>query len=263
MSPIRQRPPRPRAPRRSWVALLGLAPWLLGWADQSARTLPEGQAEVGVFSAARYAPRTGLELGLHPGVFFVMPHIEAKLTWATDGKWILGSRHRLAYPSLFLHAVAREGAGGLLPADTEIPQALIVESDVLLSRTLGAQVVTWRLGFAAAPRSAADLPLLDFPFLYPRFAALHAPLVPRTGLSLDGRVAGPVHYAFDVLASYLPIADQEQGTEDAAAFEAALLVHYRLSSSHQLSAGARVAHALYPIGWRTHGLPVIDYRYAW
>lgn len=262
----RSGPAPPFSRRRGWagLALVGLAPCLLGWGDHSARTLPAGRAEVGVFSAARHAPRPGLELSLHPVMLFVLPHIEAKATWASwGGAWFFGSRHRLAYPSLFLHAVAREGAGGLLPADSEIPQAVLVESDALLSRSLGAQILTWRLGFAAAPRTPADWPLLDFPFLYPRFAALQALLVPRAGLSLDGRVAGPVHYGFDFLASYLPVGDEEQGTRDAVALEAALLVHYRPSPSHQLSAGARVAHALYPIGWRTHGLPVIDYRYAW
>lgn len=235
------------------------------WADGSARTMPVGRAEVGLFSPARVTPLDGVELGLHPLWFFVLPHVEAKITWASwnDG-FFFASQHRLSYPSLFLNAVATEGAGGLLPADSDVPQALIIDNYLLLSRVLGPeQVLTLRAGVSVAPRAESDLPLLDFPFLYPRFAPLYAPLVPRAGALVEGRISGSLHYALDFMVSYLPVGDEEQGTKDAWAFEEALELHYRIEDTHQLSVGARVAQAEYPIGWRTHLLPTVDYRYAW
>jgi hypothetical protein len=206
-----------------------------------------------------------VELGLHPVWFFMLPHFEAKLTWlAWNDAWYFGSQHRVSYPSLFLKFISREGAGGLLPPNTEVPAALMFDNDVLLSRTLGPDhIATLRFGVSvAAHGSTEDLPLLDFPFLYQRFAPLYAPLVPRAGASIEGRVYGPVHFALDVQASYLPI-DEDQGITDAWAYEEALTLHYRPTDQHQLSTGMLVEQAEYPIGWRMHLMPTVDYRYAW
>ncbi len=235
------------------------------WSDSSARTMPRGRVEVGLFSPARWAPWEGVELGLNPVWFFMLPHVEAKLTWlAWNDAWYFGSQHRVSYPSPFLNFVSREGAGGLLPPDTDVPTAVMLDNDLLLSRTLGPDhMATLRFGISVAPRTSSDnFPLLDFPFLYPRFAPLYAPFVPRAGATIEGRVYGPVHFALDVQASYLPI-DEDQGITDAWAYEEGLTLHYRPSEKHQLSTGMLVEQADYPIGWRMHFLPTVDYRYAW
>ncbi len=235
------------------------------WADGSARTMPEGRAEVGVFSPARWAPVEGVELGLHPVLFVVLPHIEAKVEWTSFGHgFYFATQHRLSYPSLFLNLVATEGTGGLLPSDSDVPQALIIDNYALLSRTLGEhQVLTLRAGISVGPRTSSDLPLLDFPFLYADFAPLYAPLVPRAGALLEGRIGGDFHYALDFLVSYMPIGDEEQGTKDAWAFDEAVELHYRIRDTHQFSAGMLIEQAEFPIGWRVYFLPTVDYRYAW
>ncbi len=234
------------------------------WSDGSARTMPRGRAEVALFSSARWAPWDGVELGAHPVWFFALPHAEAKLTWASwNQAWYVGSAHRVSYPTPFLHLVSREGAGGLLPNDTDVPQAFVFDNAVLVSRVLGPwHVVTLRAGLSVAAQSSADLPLLDFPFLYQRFAPLYAPLVPRLLARAEGRLVGPVYFAVEAQASYLPF-DEDYGAPRGWAYEEALTLHYRPSSKHQLSAGVRAEQAVYPIGTRTHLLPTLDYRYAW
>jgi hypothetical protein len=235
------------------------------WADGSARTMPVGRAEIGVFSPARWTPVEGVELGLHPVWFFVLPHVEAKLQWASFGAgFYFATQHRLSYPSLFLNLVATEGTGGLLPNDSNVPQALIIDNYALLSRTLGEhQVLTLRAGISVGPRTSSDLPLLDFPFLYAEFAPLYAPLVPRAGALVEGRIAGDFHYSLEFLASFLPVGDEEQGTRDAWAFDEAVELHYRIHDTHEFSAGMLIEQAEYPIGWRVYFLPTVDYRYAW
>ncbi len=241
--------------------------------------MPAGRFEVGVLSPSRWAVDDGVELGVHPLWFFALPHLEAKVRWwAQDDEslaesegnpatsrsprgWMTSTRHRLSYPTMFLSLTSGQGAGSLLPPTTDPPFVLQLDSDALASFVTKRQTVTARAGFAFAVRGDEALPLLDFPFLYQRFAPLYSPLVPRAGLGASGLVAEPVDYEVDVLASYLPLG-LKYGVSGAWAVEGALRVHVRLGARHRLSAGARAAVAEFPIGWRLHWFPTLDYRFV-
>jgi hypothetical protein len=228
------------------------------WSTNSAWTLPRGRWELGLFGASRVGVTDRVELAVHPLLFFALPHAEAKLRLFEHGDLTFASRHRLSYPTWFLKLVSKEGSGGLLPATTDVPQALQLESDAIGSwRWAPDQLATLGWGLAVAPsESTRDLPLLDFPFLYPRFAALHAWGVPRMWLSFDGRVLGPVYHALDARWYVLPLAD----VEGAYAFESGVAIEYRFGSSVALRLGTRTSIARYPIGTRFHYLPYVDVR---
>jgi hypothetical protein len=218
-------------------------------------TVPEGRFEIALFGNSRYGVTERLELALHPVVFFALPHVEAKLRLWQRGAWSAAVRSRLSYPTSFLNLVSKEGAGGLLPATTDVPQAVQLEADGIASLAFYDQLASLAVGLAVAPRAPSDdLPLLDFPFLYPRFAPLYTWGVPRLDLNVEGRVVGGLHYDVGFRA-YLLLLNEVEGEY---AFEQALSSEYRFGERVAVELGVRTALARYPVGTRMHFLPFFD-----
>jgi len=75
--------------------------------------------------------------------------LDAKVSWFADDGLYIATRHGLAYPSLLLNLLAKEGALGLLPADTDVPEGVIIDSDALVTMTVApSHWVTAELGFS-------------------------------------------------------------------------------------------------------------------
>jgi hypothetical protein len=227
------------------------------WPTDNALTMPRGRVSIGLFSQSSWALTPRLELRAHPALFWILPHAEAKLRWLDAGRWQLSSSHRLTYPTMFLSLVAREGSGGLLPATTDVPYSLMIDNDVLGSvEWRDAQWATLRLGASVAARGNGDETLLDFPFLYQRFAALNAPLVPRVAVALNGDLPGGLGYAVEFRHYWLPLADFSLFHAN----EYAAKAYLQLGSSHRISVAGRLSSAQLPVGWRSHFLPHLDYE---
>lgn len=233
------------------------------WSGNHARPIPEQRWELGLLQSAHYGVSKRLELSLHPLWFFALPHVEAKALAAEHGRWSLAVRARVAYPTLFLRLVSREGSGGLLPKTSSPPQAVQVEGELLCSlQPAPAQTVSAALGLAVAPHASftpQELPLLDFPFLYPRFAALYSVLVPRAALYLEGRIWRGLHYEASLHGFLLP---QLPDVGTAWALEQAGALEYRFGDRVALSLGARLSEAKYPYATRFHYLPYADARFG-
>jgi hypothetical protein len=227
------------------------------WSTNGAPTIPKGRWELALLSTSRHGLADGLELAVQPFVFFTLPHAGLKLRAHERGPLTLSVAARVSYPSPFLSLVSREGAGGLLPETTDVPFAIGVELDAIASYRFAAQhLASARLGLAVAPHAHSDdLPLLDFPFLYPRFAPLYTSVVPRLALGGEGRVAAGLHYAVDVTAYILPLE-----AVDGYALEPAAELEYRFGDHVALAAGVRMSLARYPVGTRFHHLPHLDVR---
>ena len=229
------------------------------WPNDTALTLAPGRVSFGVLSQSSWGASSSVELRLHPLLFWVLPHAEVKLRWLDEGRWQLSSVHRLAYPTLFLSLVSREGSGGLLPATTDVPQALLLDNDVLASvEWYPAQWASARLGASLALQGGGDEILLDFPFLYQRFAALSAPAVPRIALSAEGELPWRCWYSLEFRQYWLPLDDFPVFH----ASEYAAELYVQLGLSQRIGAGGRFSVAELPVGSRTHFLPHVDYQIA-
>jgi hypothetical protein len=227
------------------------------WPEQSALTLAPDRIVVGLFSQSSWGVNARVELRVHPVWFWVMPHAEVKLRWLDAGHLQLASTHRLAYPTPLLALVSREGSGGLLPATTDVPYALIADSDVVGSAEwYPRQWLSARLGVSVAIQGGGDEILLDFPFLYQRFAALAAPAVPKLALSANGEVLERLSYALEFRHYWLPLTDFPL----LEASEYAGELYFQLATAQRLGLGARLSVAHLPIGWRSHLLPFVDYQ---
>jgi hypothetical protein len=231
------------------------------WSGNHAQTIARGRVELGLLQSSHYGLSDRVEVSLHPLLFFALPHVELKALAVAHGALSLAARGRLAYPTLFLGLVSREGAGGLLPSSSEPPQALQIEGDLLGTVAWADQQLgSVRLGLAVAPHAAFEpeqLPLLDFPFLYPRFAPLYTVLVPRAGLAFEGRAIGPLFYDLELSAYLMP---QLPDVGTAWALEQALALEYRFGDRLALSLGLRTSEAKYAYGSRFHFLPYADVR---
>ena len=196
-------------------------------ARHTALVAPAGSLELGLLSAARWGAFEGLELSLHPLWFFILPRVQAKVLWQHTDGWTFSSRHEVSSPSLFLNLVAREGTGGLLDPTQPIPIAVFTEHGALLTWQAGPTHwltvephVQWRMGEAG--------PILDFPFLYQRFAALASGWVVGTRFSAEGVVLSPLGYSAEVTYTHLPL----ESVPGAYAVEAQLeAAHYALDSA--------------------------------
>ena len=250
------------------AALLSAAPlraepaqMLTTWSGNHAPTMPKGRLELGLFQSAHYGLTDRVEVSLHPLWFFALPHVELKALAREAGPLSLAVRTRLGYPSIFLGLVSRAGAGGLLPKTSSPPQALQIEGDLLGSVQFAARhLATVSLGLAVAPHTsftAEQLPLLDFPFLYPRFAALYTVLVPRAGLGVEGQLWRGLFCELSLLGFLMPELP-DLGT--AYAVEEAAALEYRWGERAAVSLGMRASEAKYAYGERVHFLPYADVR---
>ena len=231
------------------------------WSSASVYTVPARRWEFGLFQNAHYGVNRHVELALHPLLTFVLPHLEVKVTALETATSALGVKARISYPTGFLALVSREGSGGLLPKTSEPPFALQIEGDLggTLALAAGHRVSAW-LGLAVAPHAhftPEELPLLDFPFLYPRFAAVYTPLVPRAALDAEGALLARCYYHVGLTGYLLP---QLPDVGNAFAVEPLLSLEYRPSDHVALSLGLRSSYAKYPVGARFHTLPFGDVR---
>ncbi len=241
------------------------------WSNASALLLQKGHGELGTSSCSRWGVSDSLQLGVHPIVFWFSPRIELKAGWlkprpteqafATQKGWALSTLHALSYPTRFLQVVSKKGSLGLLPENTRVPFSLQLDTELILSRYQKGHVFGVSAALQMAPHATSHVPLLDFPFLYQRFAPYFSPVV--SSLALHG--TGPVFrgWGYEVKSRffYLPIVSGH-GVRRAWAVESALRVHLAFARRHRVSLGALLSTAEYPIGVRTHLLPTLDYRLA-
>jgi hypothetical protein len=249
------------------------------WSTRSARTIEKGRIELGVFSAATWGVRERVEVAAHPLGMFLFPSARAKINWARGGAllhdgeqhaqatvWWFSTQHRLFAPPPFLHLIAREGSGGLLPANTEIPFSVGLENESLLTRSWGAHLFTASLAFTITGREKSDLPLVEFPFVYSALASLYSPIVLSPGVYSEGRIAGPLDYRVTARLHLFRPHERVAWPLDKPPWvysqDTTLALQMRLGVRHRLSLGLASTVARFPIGTRFYYAPTLDYRLA-
>lgn len=227
------------------------------WTARSAIPQPVAHGQVALFAESRVGVLRDFQLGLHvAGWAAGTPHAGLLYRGFARRGLHISARLGLAYPSPTLSLLSGSGAGALLPADTKPAQALLFEPGARASLELPrAQLLTLEaaLSWAAKFRRGSS-PLLDFPFLYPRLAALHTPLTARVSATAEGLIALGFRWVAALDAWLLPVVKHGFALEPRAG------LGWSAKRWVTLELGYRASYARYPVGLRFHNTPYFDLR---
>jgi hypothetical protein len=224
--------------------------------EETAYLVPTGRTEIGLIGPTRYALTDSDELSTSLLANIALPNIALKHSWGKFGPWWLSTKHTLSYPTLLFVQGSREGTGGIFPATTDAPIIFSLDTQLLITRKIGQQHLTWDVGVKVATPTDDDLPLVDLPFLYARTGELYSLATIRSGLSFGGKFGGPFEYIADVHAWSLP------AIQGGFALETGGSATWRPGRSFALALGYRASFAKYPYGTRLHMLPYLDLQFA-
>lgn len=221
--------------------------------DQSAHSLPEGRLQLSLFQLSRYGVTDKIELAAQP-FMFIFPRVEAKARLLSHDDYHFAARVAVAYPTWFMRTLTGKGALALLPQGTDVPQALMLEPDLIATLDLApGHELSAMLGVSVAPRASwRDVPQLDFPFLYARTAALWTFATYHLHVAYHGRLSERWTLSGGVRDYLLP------ATPGGFSIEPWLALRLQLSAHFGIEAGAMLELTRYPAGRQLHGLPYLD-----
>jgi len=219
--------------------------------SETAEVAVKGQAQVGLFAPLQMVLSDSLEWSVHPLVFFIMPHAEVK--WMHPRVWGLSwaSVHGFVYPTMLLRQLSREGTGGIISPEFDIPQMVSVYNGVLVSKQiLAGQTLSasFGLNYAFISGRLDRRTSIDVPFIYPRMKAFYSGYQWKAGINISGSFSQSLSYHFDVLTFW---AD--------GAIENSAFLNWAMSRHFDLDVGYYLSYAHYPFGSKAHlFLPLAD-----
>ncbi len=232
-----------------------------GGTGGTARTLPEGRMDVGLWAPVRYGLTKDLELSTHPLLNARMPNLRARKRWADWRRWEVTTLHEVTYPTPLLRDFQREGTLGLFPLDADIPHILTLRNAILMSSPGDdGRDFTVSLGVRGAARSGeSHFPTLDLPILFPRTAPYQGRVVTEVGIAADGDIATWLRYRLLVDVLLVPSSNVDavdMTVEHAAAFS------WPVSDGLAVHMGYRLVFGQYPFGEQVDLMPVADVQWA-
>lgn len=232
------------------------------WSSGTAHSLPAGRFEMGLFQPMRYGCSDALEFSAHPLLFFVSPNFDAKINYGDLGGITIASSHGLTYPTHLMRLVAKEGIGGLISPEFDIPHIISWQNELLISaEMLGSHLLTAKLAWNTAYKSGPLDPrtTIDLPVVYARTGVYYHDYGWRFGADLKGPLFWRWGYSLDGDVFYYPKADPDINM----AFEHKGLLFWNKSTGFQLCLGYLLSYGEYPFGTQWHILPLIDLQWGW
>ena len=231
------------------------------WSSASAYTLQEKRIQIGLFQPLRYGYSHNMEFSVHPILFFIVPNFEVKWAHGKTGPFDLATSHSFYYPTYLLRTISREGTGGIISPEFDIPHMFAVYNEVIGTMQFReSNFLTLNAGVAIASRFGKldKRTSIDLPLIYYRLDVFYNKFQLRFGANIQGKIAGRWQYLADGEFFIIP------GKENKKAFEHKGLVLWNKSDTFQISAGYKLVYAEYPFGTQWHLLlPLIDIQKAW
>ncbi|MBC8183861.1 hypothetical protein H8E88_22435 [candidate division KSB1 bacterium] len=231
------------------------------WSQGTAHLLPKGRIEVGLFQPLRYGWSENLEFATHPLLNFLMPNLGAKWSHKPVAGFFISTRHSFYYPTPLLRVVSREGIGGMISPEFNIPHMISLYNEILFSKQITPNFLfTGKAGFAFALKSGNldSRSTIDLPLIFPRLAIFYNGYGFRFGGDLKGKLFKRWFFLVDADLFYVP--DENEGF----AFEHKGLILWTKSARFQITVGYKLSYAEYPFGTQWHLLlPIFDFQWAW
>lgn len=235
------------------------------WLPGTAYTLPQGRWEFGLFQPVRWGQSDDREISFYKLSVLLMPGITVKQRWHQRYQWTVSSTHSVYYPTPLLRMVAKEGIGGMISPEFEIPHLVSFWNMVLASKSLDQnKILTYKAGFAVAFGGSELTPgsTIDLPLIYHRLAVYYNGWLLRLGTDMNGRMSKK--WTFLVDGDLFLIL----GMKGSLALEHKSMITWEKSETFHLSLGYKFIYGEYPDGYpnekitRVHILPMLDFVWS-
>ncbi len=228
------------------------------WSNGTAKTLPKGRIEVGIFQPFRYGLNETTELSTFLLADLLIPNITMKKSWNSHNGIEMTSEHSIIYPTPLLNLMAREGAGGILPNNSIIPEIIVYENQLLFSYQISENhIFTPKIGYSIAFVSGeSDFPTLDLPLVYNRTSIYHNGAMFNFGFDFCGTIIPKLDYLIDFDKFML---DKEYAEFS---YEHKLMLIWKINRKFAISGGYKLAYSDYPSPKQRNAdfFPLIDFR---
>jgi len=232
------------------------------WTVGTAKQIPYGQADFGVFMPLRYGWKPDMELSGHPLLFFVLPNINLKKTWFMTEKsvWVVSTKHGLNYPSLFLNLLEGNVSTNVIDKNAHFPPILAMKNELLVSYLLEKAttctppnyLLTLKLGFKKAVRYGDSVPTVNYPVAFQETQIYKQKTMYYIGADLEAHWDERFNYCVDIDICKV-------GTHFAIQHKALLV--YPMNERFTFVAGYWAAFAPNPSSKDVLFMPVIDVLY--
>ena len=176
---------------------------------------------------------------------------------------MLSAQGDLAYTSFLIDTLARDGIGGVLAPDIEIPQRVDLNVRLLWTKSLGNQSLTTRLrtdfalpSYTADSSKGMEYTSIDMPLVYVR--THEAPFSINAGFHLDGPIGDRFGYELGAWYWFLPAVSEGNWS-----VEQRSVLSAQIGSLCWVQAGALTVVGDYPYGRNWNMLPVVDFKWQW
>jgi len=226
------------------------------WSNGTTDVLPKGRWEVGIFQPLSYGLNETTQLSTFALTDLLMPNLTLKKFWYDLEGWRFTSKHSLIYPTIFLNTIAKEGAFGILPNNSKIPQILVSSNQFMISYKYNDYIqFIPKIGFSAALVGAdSDFPTIDQPFIYNRTSVYHKKIMFNIGLDIRGNITPKIEYLADIDKF---IMDKEYCEYS---YEHKLMIIWKINNRFALSGGYKLSYSDYPskLQRNTDIIPIVD-----
>ncbi|MDH5720151.1 MAG: hypothetical protein OEZ13_05940 [Spirochaetia bacterium] len=231
------------------------------WSIGTAETVPENKIEIGLFQPLQYGYSKDIELSVYPLWMFLMPNLTLKKAWPDLGPVSFASEHTLYYPTPLLDVIAKEGAGGILPATSKVPHIFVFINGVYFTYEINSylKITPSLFLYLSGNLGEKDFPTIDFMMAYHRTSVYHNNVSGRFGLDFDGNIIYNLDYNIDV--DYFILND----AKDNWALEHSLMLSYRFTKGFRILAGYKYAISSVPYDKEKADslfFPLIDFQWS-
>ncbi len=239
-----------------WGAVFAMTP------PESAGVQNRGERSMGIFQPLRLGVGHDFELTTHPGLFFIMPNLTVQKYHGKTGGWMLASRIYVAYPTLLLRTIQKNGIGGIIAPDPDIqkiPQLLYWRGEIRIGRELPRALVTLKSGVALGfGGTKLDERLwIDYPMVFHRMGVLFNGWGLNIGADFRYHLNPKMDILLDVDLFSLP------GSAYSGFIEHKTILTWYGWNKLQLCGGYKLSHGEYPYGSQWYLVPLIDLTWQW
>lgn len=238
------------------LVVLSVSAEIAIWSKGTTDVLPQGRWEVGIFQPLSYGLNQTTEVSTFVLADLLMPNITIKKFWKNMQGWKFASKHSLIYPTIFLNTIAKEGAFGILPNNSQIPQILVSSNQFLLSYRYNEYLqFIPKIGVSVALVGAnSDFPTIDQAIIYNRTSIYHEKVMFNIGLDVRGNISPKFEYLLDIDKF---IMDKEYSEFS---YEHKVLIIWKINRRFALSGGYKLSYSDYPSNLQrnTDIIPLLD-----